>query len=92
MNKSLLLILAAVLLLPAQVRAADTGMVSEVFACTFKEGKDWEDFEEVNAKFADILEQIGGAATNLNAWASRTYTRLRTIPSLMALPSEWCVR
>ena len=73
MNKSLLLILAAVLLLPAQVRAADTGMVSEVFACTFKEGKDWEDLEEVTAKFAAILDKIGGDATNFNAYVWEPY-------------------
>jgi hypothetical protein len=73
MRKMTVIVALAVLLMPFQARAADTGPVSEVFACTLKDGKDWKDFERINAKFSDILKKIGGAASNFDAFVWLPY-------------------
>jgi len=73
MRKMTLIVAFAVLLMPFQARAADTGPVSEVFACTFKDGKTWEDFERINAKFSDALKKIGGAANSADAFVWEPY-------------------
>ena len=62
-NAKLIFALAA-LLLPFQAQGADTGRVSEVFACTFNEGKGWDDFKRINEKYTEIMKKIGGAAAN----------------------------
>jgi hypothetical protein len=97
MNKTILLISLVALLLPFQVRAADTGRVSEIFACTFKEGKDWEDFNRINDKFAEMLDKIGGDANNFNAFVWQpyrgsvefTYLWAAYYDNLQALADSW---
>lgn len=68
-----LLVALAVLMLPVHARSADTGRVSEVFTCTFKDGKGWEDFERINARFSETLKKIGGAAANFDAFVWQPY-------------------
>ena len=68
-----LMVVLALLSLPFQSRAAETGTVSEVFVCTFKDGKGWEDFERINAKFAETLAKIGGDAENFDAFVWQPY-------------------
>ena len=73
MKNTILIIALAVLLLPFQAQGADTGRVSEVFACTFNEGKDWDDFDRINKKYTEIMKNIGGAAANFDAYVWQPY-------------------
>ncbi len=72
--KQAMLIFAVAALLPlSQAETADTGRVSEVFACTFKEGKDWSDFERINQAFGEMVKEIGGAADDFDAYVWQPY-------------------
>lgn len=73
MKKLMTLLLVGAVLAPFQANAADTGPVAEIFACSFNEGKNWDDFLEVNAFFGEQLRKIGGAADDFNAYVWRPF-------------------
>jgi len=56
---TLLVSLVMPLLVSISVQAADTGPVSEIFACNFKDGKDMSDNEASIAFFLEQREKIG---------------------------------
>lgn len=82
--RNAILMLVAALLLPMASDAADTGRVSEVFACNFKEGKDWNDFERINQSFSSIVREIGGAADDFDAFVWQPYRGSAEITYLWA--------
>ena len=73
MTKLITLLLVGGVLAPFQASAADTGPVAEIFACNLNEGKDWDDFLEVNAFFGEQVKKIGGAADDFNAYVWRPF-------------------
>ena len=84
MKNIICVIALAALLLPLQGRAGDTGQVSEIFGCNFNEGKTWDDFERVNARYGDIVKEIGGAAAAFNAYVWRPFRGSQEITYLWA--------
>ena len=73
MKKLITILLIGAVLAPFHAGAADTGMINEVFACTLKEGKTWDDWREVNAFFGESVKKVGGAADDFFAYAWRPF-------------------
>ena len=68
MRLRIFIVLVGALTLTGQVSAADAPRVAELFGCTFNEGKNWDDFEETNAFFAETVKKIGGKADDFDAF------------------------
>ncbi len=73
MKKLIAVLLVGAVLTPFQATGAETGMINEVFVCTFNEGKDWDDFLEVSAFYGETVKKIGGAADDFFAYAWRPF-------------------